>query len=445
MRREISSDDISKDRTVIKQCRLIRFLPALLVLYSVVKEFKIGTPFLYKYQTEFLNYTSETLNGEIYPYFTYTYLLAIVPIFLFTDILLYKPVMYLEIVAQFIYRFTLVFTDSLFSQQLGQAMYAISDASDVAFCSYIYGKFEKNQYEKLTSWTRAAKMASKTGAHFLAQFIILTHIGNYETLNEIAFYVACTTFFFCFIMPRIKWKHLVTKISIEESKGSREPQYPLPASFLEYALYRLRNMKSDFVETYSNSFIRKWSLWWAMTTCMSLQVALYAQSLYGEVQVGNDTPLNAFADAAYTFISAVFILLTNYFPINWDKWGEAALVTGSIYVMYFCYTFYRSFYQVMITIAQWNIAMKMTTDNYGLIFGINSFIALVLQSVLVMIVTDSRGLGMEVRDSFLLYAAIHAVIALMFFASIIFSMFSYCRKKNKVAEKEVKNDFISLP
>lgn len=57
----------------------------------------------------------------------------------------------------------------------------------------------------------------------------------------------------------------------------------------------------------------------------------------------------------------------NAFPLNWDKWGELALViistidaivlyiysqTQSIYIMYGCYIAYRSLYQVMITIAQ---------------------------------------------------------------------------------------------
>jgi len=61
------------------------------------------------------------------------------------------------------------------------------------------------------------------------------------------------------------------------------------------------------------------------------------------------------------------ILALNAFPLDWDKWGEIALVlissidalmliiyanTESIWTMYLCYIGYRSLYQVMITIAQ---------------------------------------------------------------------------------------------
>ncbi|KAE9546136.1 hypothetical protein FO519_010652, partial [Halicephalobus sp. NKZ332] len=116
--------------------------------------------------------------------------------------------------------------------------------------------------------------------------------------------------------------------------------------------------------------------------------------------------------------------------------------TNSVYLMYFCYIFYRVFYQVMIAIAQWNIAKKMVTDSYGLVFGVDYFIALVLQSLLVRIVTDNRGLGMQVRESFLVYAALHALTAVVFFISVMYSVISYCRKE-KVVDVETSSKRIT--
>ncbi|KAE9547552.1 hypothetical protein FO519_009237 [Halicephalobus sp. NKZ332] len=442
------SDSISRVYLLAKQGQWSVFLPALLVFYSFIKEIKVADPFLYKYQSEFQNLTAATLNGEIYPYFAYACLIATVPIFLFTDIFLYKPTMYLEVLGQLAYRFALVFRNDVLSQQIGHALWGISTASDVGCYSYIYGIFEKDQYRKITSWSRAAIMSGRTGGYILAQFLILAHIGNYKTLNEITFYILCAAVVFCFLLPRVSWRQVVANIGIEQSKKKSHKIYaPLPTSFREYVLYRLRKLKSDFVTIYSNTFILKWSFWWAMAVCMFLQVNLYAQTLLGQVQVKDDNPLNGFADAAYTFIATVFILLTYSFPINWDKWGEIVLVmistldavflalfsqTNSVYLMYFCYIFYRSFYQVMVTIAQWNIARKMVTDSYGLVFGVDYFIALVMQSLLTVIVTDTRGLGMQVRDAFLVYAGLHALISLLFSVSIVYSIISYYRNKGKV-------------
>lgn len=85
---------------------------------------------------------------QIYPYFAYSCLIATIPIFLFTDIFLYKPTMYLEVLGQVIYRFALVFKDDVLSQQIGHALWGISTASDIGCYSYIYGIFNKDQYKK---------------------------------------------------------------------------------------------------------------------------------------------------------------------------------------------------------------------------------------------------------------------------------------------------------
>ncbi|KAE9555538.1 hypothetical protein FO519_001209 [Halicephalobus sp. NKZ332] len=442
------SDSISKVYTTAKEGQWRAFLPALLVLYAFIKEVKVGEPFVYKYQKEFQNFTDTTLNGEIYPYFAYACLITIIPIFLFTDIFLYKPTMYIEVLGQLVYRFALVFRNDIFSQQIGHAAWGTSTAADLGYYSYVYGIFEKDQYKKLTSWSRAAMMAGRTGSYVIAQFFILAHIGTYKTLNEITFYTLCTAVVFCFFFPRVSWKQVVNKIAVEQSKKkSHKVHAPLPTSFREYVLYRMRKLKSDFIKTYSNPFILKWSFWWAVIVCMFFQMLLYAQTLLGQLQVEDDSPLNGFADAAYTFLSTILILLTNCLPINWDRWGETVLVvmsaldavllalfsqTNSVYLMYFCYIFYRVFYQIMMAIVQWNIAKNMVTESYGLVFGVNDFMALIMQSLLVRIVTDNRGLGMQIRESFLVYAALHAIISLLFFISIIYSLICYCRNKDKV-------------
>ena len=59
------SGSIRKASTVVRQREWSFFLPAILVLYSVIKEIKVGEPFMYKYQTEFLHYNATTLNGEV--------------------------------------------------------------------------------------------------------------------------------------------------------------------------------------------------------------------------------------------------------------------------------------------------------------------------------------------------------------------------------------------
>uniref|UniRef100_A0A915P4B2 Folate transporter 1 n=1 Tax=Meloidogyne floridensis TaxID=298350 RepID=A0A915P4B2_9BILA len=391
----------------------ITMLPALLCFYSLVKEIKVGEPYLFKYQTEYLNLTADQITGVIYPYTPYAYMTALVPIFLFTDLFLYKPTMFVEIIGQIVFRSTLVFGGSVISQIIGQISYGIASASEIAFFSYIYARLEKEQFRSLTSWTRAGTMAGRTTGYLFAQFLVLSHLSDLRTLNIIALIMPCFVLIICFILPRVHWKVMVTRML--EAKSNKihninsSEKKDIPLNYRQYLHFRTRRLHSEFIKIYSVGHIRKWSVWWAMTTCMSLQVALFSQTLWGEVQQGENgqSPFNGFAEATYTATATLAILALNAFPLDWDKWGEIALVlissidalmliiyanTESIWTMYLCYIGYRSLYQVMITIAQWNIAKKMLCESYGLVFGVNSFIALCLQSLLTVVITDERGL-----------------------------------------------------
>ncbi|KAE9551647.1 hypothetical protein FO519_005145 [Halicephalobus sp. NKZ332] len=175
-------------------------------------------------------------------------------------------------------------------------------------------------------------------------------------------------------------------------------------------------------------------------------------TLLGQLQARDNNPLNGFADAAYTSIATILILLMNRLSINWDKWGEIVLViisildavllalfsqTNSVYLMYFCYIFYKSCFQVVLTIAQWNIAKKMVTNSYAFVFGVDAFIALILQSMIMRVVADKKGLGMQVREAFIVYAVLHALVALIFSISVVYSFISYYRKKNEMVSREI--------
>ncbi|MCP9260547.1 Folate-like transporter 2 [Dirofilaria immitis] len=363
-------------------------VPILLILYGFFKDFKPGEPFLFKYQTNFLNLTEKQLNGEVYPYWTYSYLITLVPIFLSTDLLLYKPVLILESIGYLIFR--------------------------------------------LTSWTRASTMAGRTFGYLLSQIIVITGIGTYLTVNQISLISPILVFIFGLCFPRIHWKLLVERIKIATNMEKLNE----PTTYTQYVKFRMRKLWSNTKQIYGIGFIRKWSLWWAMTTCMSLQVSAYSQTLWGEVQK-EETTFNGFAEATYTACAAIAIMLMNMISIDWDKWGETALVLISsidcalllmfsqartIPVMYICYICYRTLFQVMITIAQWNLAKKMVSESYGLIFGLNSFMALIMQALLTMIVVDKRGFGMAVRSQFFVYGTCHAIIALIFLCSIVYNL-----------------------
>ncbi|KAI6185017.1 Folate-like transporter 2 [Aphelenchoides bicaudatus] len=267
----------------------LKFLPAFIVFYSFIKEIKVGEPFLFKYQTEVLNLTSEQIKSEIYPFNPYAYLISLIPIFLLTDFLLYKPTMLVEILGQIGFRASLVFFKSVFSQIVGIIVYGMASASEIGFFSYVYARLEKDEYRRLTSWTRAGTMCGRTLGYGLSQLIILTHLGNYYTLNVIAFIMPCIVLIFCICMPSVSWKRMAARI--EESRVERAlakqttvENIPMPQSYGQYLHQRITTLHTDFKQIYSSAVVRRWSFYWAMGTSLSLQFALLSQTLWGEIQ-----------------------------------------------------------------------------------------------------------------------------------------------------------------
>lgn len=49
-------------------------------------------------------------------------------------------------------------------------------------------------------------------------------------------------------------------------------QSDLPQTYGAYVHYQLCRMRHNIPRIYQIAAIRKWSIWWALTTCMSLQV-----------------------------------------------------------------------------------------------------------------------------------------------------------------------------
>ncbi|NXY83700.1 S19A3 protein, partial [Alcedo cyanopectus] len=108
---------------------------------------------------------------------------------------------------------------------------------------------------------------------------------------------------------------------------------------------------------------------------------------------------------------SVTSFLVQYMKINWDLFGELALGifsaidAGSLLLMHFttniwaCYAGYLAFkacYMLLITIAMFQIAVGLNMECYALMFGFNNFIALVIQTILTVIIVDSRGLGLDI-------------------------------------------------
>uniref|UniRef100_A0A1I7ZTD6 Reduced folate carrier n=1 Tax=Steinernema glaseri TaxID=37863 RepID=A0A1I7ZTD6_9BILA len=416
----------------------------ILCAYGLIKDFRPSEPYLFLYQNQHLNISEEVLNGDVYPYWTYTYLVALVPVFLLTDILLYKPLLLVESICCVCVWLLLIFGRTVWSQQLGQVLYGCATAAEVANLGYMYVKVDREHYEKVTIYTKIAYQGSRLFSYFISQPIVIFHWGTYLTLNYISLGSLVLTVVYGLLLPGVKWQSVVLRNAADEEEATKDPNKS-PTSYREFVQWRVGTLWSDAKQVYSDMYMVKWSLWWALTMCGYLQIGNYIQTLWAQVQdvTQQSDVYNGFVEAACPLISAACIFLLQWLKIDWKRWGElwlalAALVdfvllyilstTHNIWLMYLMYGTYHVLYHIMITVSQYNLAKGFVTHSYGFIFGLNTMVALALQSAMTFAVVDKRGFGLPIRTQFVIYAGYHGFICLVFVAAVVAHIFHARRR-----------------
>ncbi|KAK9402308.1 thiamine transporter 1 [Crotalus adamanteus] len=192
----------------------------------------------------------------------------------------------------------------------------------------------------------------------------------------------------------------------------------------------IKELWQDLLQCYSSWPLLCWSVWWALSTCGYFQVINYAQGMWEIVLPSQTSEIyNGAVEAVSTLLGAVAVFAVGHIKISFLTWGEIILamfsffIAAAVYIMdtvhniWVCYASYMAFrivYMLLITIATFQIATNLSVERYALVFGVNTFIALALQTVLTLIVVDAKGLGLDIVTQFMIYAGYFAAIAVLF-------------------------------
>ncbi|CAG0920775.1 unnamed protein product [Notodromas monacha] len=114
----------------------------LLCSYGFFKELRPSEPFLTEYLTgpQWVNLTGEDVYQNVYPVWTYSYLVLLLFVFLLTDLLRYKPVIVIEGIAYVATWSLLLWARGVFAMQVMEFTYGIATSTEVAYYTYIYAK-----------------------------------------------------------------------------------------------------------------------------------------------------------------------------------------------------------------------------------------------------------------------------------------------------------------
>ncbi|XP_026231481.1 thiamine transporter 2 [Anabas testudineus] len=478
-----------------------RYPTTLLCIYGFFSTVKPLEPFLIPFLTgSDKNLTTEQVNNQIFPVWTYSYLSVLVPVFLLTDWVRYKPVVVFQAITLFVTTAMLLWANGVPAMQAMQFFYGVVTASEVAYFSYIYSVIDLKRYRKATSYSRSIQLLGYTVGSVLGQLLVSLNLMSYRNmlvftlvLTGIALLTSCLL-----PMPQQSMffhrKHtrqttttegieshadgtvdatertIRSKVSLEETtdinveksteKEKEEGKNTDKSEDLETVGGEscgqvLVQLWRDFRQCYSSRQLIYWSVWWALATCGYNQTVNYVQVLWEHVQPSQNVSIyNGGVEAVSNLMSAATAYGIGFTEVRWDQWGELALGSfsglgavalflmtfiGNIWVCYTGYIVFKCLYMMLITIAMYQIAADLSMERYALVFGANNFGALVLQTIITSVVVDSRGLALSIIPQFTIYASYFSVIAVVFLLRGLFTIWRAKRNKRETTSSDISD------
>ncbi|XP_008180091.1 thiamine transporter 2 isoform X2 [Acyrthosiphon pisum] len=416
-------------------------------VFAFVREFRPIEPFYAAYMTSpAINITLTQTSRDVYAVGAYSCFLLIIIVFLITDYLKYKPVLIMDGICGVMAYCSIVGHPSLLRMQIGQVFYGFFFSSEVAYFGYLYAMTDnKRYYQRITGQARAACLSGKFFSSLFAQLVSLVN-GSVPYVELV--YISIFGMFFSII-----WAYFMPNVtnSVYFHNEKSEPTDELPPPVTNYTSSTgepkttedieshqpktkitkdidknyskslgqvLLYLHKDFKRSYSDPYVRKLCLWWAFAFGAYVQVYTYINVLYTYVlDLNEDTHFTLYNGAAESLNTLIGIgsLLAGIVLLG-------CFYTRTLWFIYAFYIIYGCLYQTMLTVAESEVAKRLSRDSYGLVFGFNSFIALFLHTLMTYGIVQGHIISVSTIQQFLIYAVYYMSIGAVF---LIFSINNY--------------------
>ncbi|XP_034472796.1 thiamine transporter 1 [Drosophila innubila] len=417
----------------------------LLCMFGFFREMRPSESYVTEYLAgDWRNITTEQVYQEVYPIGTYAVLAQLVIIFLVTDLLRYKPIIVLSSITGIILFVFLLWTRSLLNLQLAQMFYGTFMAAEVAYYTYIYAKVDRERYQVVTGHTRAAILAGKFLGGVLAQLLVSSDAMGFRELHYISLATQLISLPIALMLPSVprsfyfyavKSQKDSTAITTTATEEEEKPKFSLrnAGNLLWYHL----------VSSYTNPVVLLWSIWWSLAICGQGQVIAYMQFLWKHQAPNNRSNYNGGVEAVATLLGAIGAIIAGFLNSNAHRnfymfinaicgfiLGALLLLAtfcNNVWISYVNYVIFCSVFYFIVTIAAAIVAENLVDDSFGLIFGINTLIALLLQSILTLIFVTDTGFGLPPKDQYIVYGSYFLIMSVIYLLILLF--LRICSKK----------------
>ncbi|XP_016950075.1 thiamine transporter 1 [Drosophila biarmipes] len=418
-------------------------ISCLLCVFGFIREIRPSEPYVTEYLLGPWRNISETqLTHDVYPVGTYSYLVQLVFVFLITDFLRYKPLIITIGATGVIIWSMLIWTTSLLSLQILEFFYGTYMAAEVAYYTYIYAKVDKKYYPRVTSHTRAAMFAGKLVSGITSQLMINLELMNYKELNYITLATQVMAMIWAFGLPGVDKSLYFHREQLPS--GDSQTQLPGESNLAVDASQESAPKQPNalgllwlhFRNAYTNPRVIQWSLWYAIGLAGYLQVTYYVQVLWKVIEPEPLIAWNGAVDAVLTALAALCALAAGYLHTGRLRprtslltlallsavEGGCVLIccwTKDIYWSYGGFVLFGALYGFTITVASAEVARNLQEESYGLVFGVNTFVALVFQSLLTMIVVTDTGFELDAVGQYTVYAFYFIAVGVLYLVSVL--------------------------
>ncbi|XP_053710721.1 reduced folate transporter [Synchiropus splendidus] len=421
------------------------FAVIFLCFYGFMASIRPGESFITPYLlSPERNFTRKQVTNEITPVLTYSYMAVLVPAFLLTDLMRYKPVLIIQGVSQVVIWIILLLGDSLLQMQFMEFFYGITMACRVAYSSYIFSLVSPASYQRVASYSRSSVLLGVFTSSVLGQLCLSLGNISYYTLNAVTLGFASFGLLLALCLPWPKRSLFFNKASNKAHAEATEAELhkmnlagEAPSKSVNQHVGScwkdsvIVQMLLELKNVVKKPSLRLWSLWWVFNSTGYYLVLFYVHILWSNVTASANQTIvyNGGVEAASTLLSVLTSFSAGFVKIRWNLWSELVIgiitavqaglllimcMSDSIWVCYVTYVLFRGFYQFLVPVATFQIASSLTKELCALVFGINTFFGTVLKSIINLIFSDQRGLALDVRSQFWVFFSYFTLLTVVY-------------------------------
>ncbi|XP_019571287.2 reduced folate transporter isoform X2 [Rhinolophus sinicus] len=259
------------------------FLASFLCFYGFVTQMRPGESFITPYLlSPDKNFTQKQITNEITPVLSYSYMAVLVPIFLLTDYLRYKPVLVLQGLSYVSVWLLLLLGTTVLHMQFLEFFYSITMAARIAYAPYIFSLVQPVHYQRMAGYSRASVLLGVFSSSVLGQLLVTVGGVDFTNLNYISLGFLVFSLLLALFLKRPKrslffnrsepvrgaaWPSEVDHMHPGPGPPSRRKLGPLRAAWRDCVLVRMLRELGTSLQVPQ---LRLWSLWCPHLLCRRL-------------------------------------------------------------------------------------------------------------------------------------------------------------------------------